>query len=120
MADARRGRYLSPMVRHISAQALAERLEAGEKTYLLDVRQPWENEIAALPGSVLIPLNELPERSDEIAVEKDALIVAYCHHGIRSLSAAAILERAGHASVASLDGGIEAWSLVVDQSIPRY
>ncbi len=108
------------MVQHISVRELAARLEAGDPIYLLDVRQPWENEIAALPDSVLIPLNELPERTDEIEAQEDALIVAYCHHGIRSLSAAAILERSGHKKVASLDGGIEAWSLLIDQRIARY
>jgi len=108
------------MVRHISARELARKLSERESIVLLDVRQPWENEIAALPDSVLIPLNELPERTDELNPPPGALIVAYCHHGIRSLSAAAILERLGHANVASLDGGIEAWSRDIDRSMPRY
>ncbi|WP_234022495.1 rhodanese-like domain-containing protein [Sorangium cellulosum] len=96
------------------------KLKAGEPVYLLDVRSPGEHEIAALPGSTLIPLNELPERAEEIAAEDGALIVAYCHHGVRSLSAAAILEKLGHERVASLQGGIDAWSIHIDESIPRY
>jgi rhodanese-related sulfurtransferase len=47
-------------------------------------------------------------------------IVVYCHHGVRSLSGAAILQQAGFEKVASMRGGIEAWSLLVDPSVPRY
>lgn len=108
------------MVQQISVSELAQKLRAGEPVYLVDVRQAWEHETAALPGSVLIPLNELQERADEIAPPKGTLVVAYCHHGVRSLSAAALLEQAGHETVASLRGGIEAWSLEIDPRMPRY
>jgi adenylyltransferase/sulfurtransferase len=108
------------MVQQISVQDLANKLTAGEPVYLIDVRQPWEHESAALPGSVLIPLNELATRTDEIQPPQGALVVAYCHHGIRSLSAAAFLEQAGVKPVASLAGGIDAWSLHVDPRLPRY
>jgi adenylyltransferase/sulfurtransferase len=87
---------------------------------LLDVRRFDEHETVALPGSVHIPLDELEQRADEIEVPKGALVVAYCHHGVRSLSAAALLERLGFDAVASLRGGIDAWSLRVDPSLRRY
>ncbi len=104
----------------ISVRALQAKLTAGEPVYLVDVRQPWEHEVAALPGThVLVPLAELVDRHDEITPPDGALVVAYCHHGIRSLNAAALLERAGH-SVASLAGGIDRWSLEIDPKIPRY
>ena len=104
----------------ISVGALQAKLAAGEPVYLVDVRQPWEHELAALPGpQVLVPLDQLVDRHDEIVPPAGALVVAYCHHGIRSLNAAALLERAGHA-VASLAGGIDRWSLEIDPSIPRY
>ncbi|AUX23579.1 rhodanese-related sulfurtransferase [Sorangium cellulosum] len=108
------------MVQQISVKELFLKLKAREPVYLLDVRTPGEHEIAALPGSTLIPLNELTERAEEIDANGDALIVAYCHHGVRSLSAAAILEKLGHERVASLQGGIDAWSIHIDESIPRY
>jgi adenylyltransferase/sulfurtransferase len=95
-------------------------LAKGQPVYLVDVRQPWEHELARLPNSLLVPLDQLIERHDEITPPAGALVVAYCHHGVRSLSAAALLERAGHAQVASLAGGIDAWSLQVDPSVPRY
>lgn len=108
------------MVRQISVEELRRKLDAGEPVYLVDVRQPWEHDAAALPGSVLVPLPELPERLEELKPPEGALVVAYCHHGVRSLSAAAILESAGFPDVASLAGGIDAWSLRVDPRIPRY
>ncbi|APR81781.1 Rhodanese-related sulfurtransferase [Minicystis rosea] len=108
------------MVQQIGVRELNERIKAKHALLLLDVRQPWEHETAALPGSVLIPLDELPSRADEIELPEGATIVAYCHHGVRSLSAAALLERLGFADVVSLRGGIDAWSIHVDPGVPRY
>ena len=87
---------------------------------LIDVRQAWENELAALPDSKLIPLNELAGRMAEITPLAGIPVVVYCHHGIRSQSAAALLERSGVKEVYSLAGGIDAWSCEVDPSVPRY
>ena len=108
------------MVRQISVRQLADQLAAGERVYLLDVRQPWEHEAAALPGSRLIPLDELPARAGEVEPPDGACVVVYCHHGVRSLSGAAVLERLGFHDVASLAGGIDAWSRFVDPTVPRY
>ena len=108
------------MVPQLSVRDLAKRLANEQPTYLLDVRQPWEHETAALPGSVLIPLNELAQRAGEVQPPPGALVVVYCHHGVRSLQGAALLQRLGHAGVASLAGGIEAWSCEVDAGVPRY
>src|SRR5262245_196395 len=107
-------------VRQITVRELADKLRAGEAVHLVDVRQPWEHETAALPESQLIPVNELSNRSDEIRPTAGSLVVVYCHHGIRSLSAAAILQQLGFPDVASLAGGIDAWSMHVDPSVPRY
>jgi adenylyltransferase/sulfurtransferase len=108
------------MPREIGARELARRLAAGEPTYLIDVRQPWEHARVALAGSVLVPLAELPSRVVSLAPPAGALVVAYCHHGIRSLDAAAYLESQGWGGVASLAGGIDAWSCEVDPALPRY
>ncbi len=107
------------MVQQIAVTELEQKLQAGEPVYLLDVREPWEHEVAAIPNSVLIPLGELLARKTEIQPPAGALVVAYCHHGIRSLSAAALLERLG-VPAASLAGGIDAWSLAIDAHVPRY
>lgn len=106
--------------RQISVHELARKLKANESVYLLDVRSPGEHELVALPNSAFIPLNELPARIHEIQPSSGATVVAYCHHGIRSLHAVAFLEQAGLANVVSLAGGIDAWSREIDPRLPRY
>ena len=108
------------MPRQISVDELARAVAAAEPVFLIDVRQPWEHETAALPGDILIPLQELDERWTEAQPPVGALIVTYCHHGVRSLGAAAFLEARGLGQVASLVGGIDAWSQRIDPSVPRY
>jgi adenylyltransferase/sulfurtransferase len=108
------------MVRQINVRQLADRLADGQPVYLLDVRQPQEHETARLLDSHLIPLDELFSRTNEIRPPDNALVVVYCHHGIRSLSGAAILEQCGFSNVVSLAGGIDAWSVHIDPAVPRY
>jgi rhodanese-related sulfurtransferase len=107
------------VVPQIQPNDLKALLDAGTPIVLLDVRQPEEHSYCHLPGSVLIPLGELMSRVQEID-PGDALVVVYCHHGVRSLSGAAIVAQAGHSNVASLAGGIDRWSQVVDPGVPRY
>ena len=92
----------------------------GERPYLLDVRQKWEHELARLPGSKLLPLDELAARTAEIEAGKEELVVCYCHHGVRSQHGAYFLAQSGVTDVYSLTGGIDAWSLQVDANVPRY
>ncbi|HYR19022.1 MAG TPA: rhodanese-like domain-containing protein [Myxococcales bacterium] len=108
------------MIPEISVEDLSQRLERGERPLLVDVRQPWEHELSRLPDSLLLPLGELASRAAEIQPAPGQLVVCYCHHGLRSLRAAEVLSRAGLSGVASLAGGIEAWSLQIDPSVPRY
>ena len=106
------------MIPQIQPAELKALLDAGAPVLLLDVRQPEEHICCALPGSVLIPLGELMARVEEVRPE-GATVVVYCHHGVRSLSGAAILRRAG-IEAASLAGGIDRWALTVDATVPRY
>jgi adenylyltransferase/sulfurtransferase len=108
------------MAQEISPRELAMQLENGQPIRLVDVRQAWENQLAKLADSVHIPLNELPARAGEIPREPGVLLVVYCHHGVRSLSAAGFLERLGYLHVRSLAGGIDAWSCEVDPTVARY
>lgn len=94
-------------------------LDTGESVYLVDVRNYDEHAYCHLPDSLLVPLPELAARIDEVEPPAGAKVVVYCHHGVRSLSGAAILRQAGH-DAASLSGGIDAWSLTVDPAVPRY
>ncbi len=108
------------MIAEISPRELARHLENGHAVRIIDVRQPWENEVARLPDSLLIPLNELPQRVDDVPGDASAIVVLYCHHGVRSLSAGDYLHRLGYTHVVSLKGGIDAWSCEVDPAVPRY
>lgn len=106
-----------PDIEEISPSETAQLLQSGADVTLLDVREPWEAEIAALPGAVLIPLGELPERVGEL--DPDREVIAYCHGGVRSLRAAGVLQGAG-LRVRSMAGGIDGWSRSVDPDVPRY
>lgn len=105
----------SPEILPSELQAL---VAAGTPITLLDVREPWEWEIAHLPGSQLIPLGRLPARLAE--VPRDRPVVTVCHAGMRSLAARAMLLEAGLPSVRSLAGGVDAWAASVDPSMTRY
>ncbi len=104
--------------RNVGPRDLAAELQGEHPPRLLDVREPWEAAQAMLPGAELIPLNDLAAHLDEI--DRDAPLVVYCHHGVRSARALEILETAGVANARHLTGGIDAWSAKVDPSIPRY
>jgi rhodanese-related sulfurtransferase len=108
------------MIEQIKPADLKQKLDAGEAVTLLDVRNYDEFAYCRLADSTLIPLGELASRIEEVEAPKDAFVVVYCHHGVRSLRGAAILMAAGFENVASLSGGIEAWSLQIDPAIPRY
>ncbi|MDP3275433.1 MAG: rhodanese-like domain-containing protein [Deltaproteobacteria bacterium] len=109
------------MAKEITAKDLHERLSRGEPTLLLDVRKDWEFELGALPGAVHLVLDELHDRAQEIVEPTDPrLIVTVCHHGVRSLHAAMILQSLGYANVLSLAGGTDVWSRMIDPSLARY
>ncbi|HLO93399.1 MAG TPA: rhodanese-like domain-containing protein [Burkholderiaceae bacterium] len=100
---------------------LAEAAPRG-RPLLLDVREDWEVTQVALRHEgtdwLHIPMNEVPARLGEL--EASRAIVCYCHHGVRSLQVVAFLSARGFDSVYNLAGGIDAWSLQMDPSLPRY
>ncbi len=102
---------------NITASGLKRRLDAGDRPVLLDVREPWEFELARIEGSKLIPMSQLGERFAEL--DPDAETVVICHHGNRSSYATQALRRAGFKKVLNLEGGLDAYSFV-DESVPTY
>ena len=102
---------------NITASTLKARLDAGNRPVLLDVREPWEFELARIEGSKLIPMLELEERFTEL--DPGAETVVICHHGIRSSYVTQALQRAGFEKVINLEGGLDAYSFV-DESVPPY
>jgi rhodanese-related sulfurtransferase len=102
----------------IDPREVQEMIARGDKFLLVDVREPWEHETARIEGSLLIPLREIPESVSRLAGEP--MLVFYCHHGIRSLDAAAWLHSQGIAAAKSMAGGIDRWSVEVDPRVQRY
>jgi adenylyltransferase/sulfurtransferase len=102
----------------ITPRELKERLDKGDKIVLLDVREPWEYSLAKIEGSILIPLGTLPQSLGKL--DSEAEIVATCHHGMRSADATGFLLQQGFKNVKNLVGGIDAWSVQVDPTVPRY
>ncbi|MEM1979516.1 MAG: molybdopterin-synthase adenylyltransferase MoeB, partial [Candidatus Caldarchaeum sp.] len=103
---------------HITPEELHEKLQKGEKVFLLDVREPVEYEICHLENAVLIPLSKLPEHVNKLSLTDE--IVAYCHTGVRSSMAVKLLRDLGFRRVRNLAGGIDAWAERIDPSMPRY
>jgi rhodanese-related sulfurtransferase len=106
------------MIEELTARQVAERLRGPDPPLLVDVREPWEHQIAAIAGAHHIPLGALPSRVGELP--RDRPIVLHCHHGGRSLQAARWLESRGYQQLANMNGGIDVWSQTVDQAVPRY
>jgi adenylyltransferase/sulfurtransferase len=107
----------TPGYESITPRELKTRLDAGRRPELLDVREPWEFELARLEGSTLIPLSELQDRFRELDPAAETVVI--CHHGSRSAYVTQALERAGFAKVLNLEGGLDAYA-DVDGSVPRY
>ncbi len=88
------------------------------KPVVLDVREPWEHAVCAIPDSRLLPMQEIPARLQELPADTDIVVV--CHHGMRSLQVANFLKQSGLERVYNLSGGIAAWAEQVDADMPRY
>jgi sulfur-carrier protein adenylyltransferase/sulfurtransferase len=102
----------------ISAHELKRKLDAHEAFELIDVREPFEYEIARIDGAKLIPLAEIGERTEEL--QREQPIVVHCHSGTRSAQAVRLLQQRGFRNVYNLEGGIDAWSDQIDPSVPKY
>ena len=105
-------------VTQLSAKQLKTKLDKQENLSLLDVREPFEFEYTHIAGSQLIPMNQIPQRLQEINTSKDCIII--CHHGIRSQQVADYLVHSGFCGIYNLAGGIEAYASQCDDTILRY
>ena len=92
----------------------------AEKIIVVDVRPQSGREIASIPDTIHIPLQEIESRADEVVDAHGSCVVTLCHHGVNSLRAAAVLRHAGVANVVSMAGGIHLWSVDIDPSVPIY
>ena len=104
----------------VSVTETKRRLDAAEIA-LLDCREPGEHAIAAIAGATLIPMNTIPANLQAIEATTDSSdIVVYCHHGVRSLNVVNWLRQQGIPNVQSMEGGIDAWSVLIDPAVARY
>ena len=93
-------------------------IQQKKSPILLDVREPWEYETCHIAQAQLIPMSVIPLRLDEL--DPETQIVCVCHHGGRSMQVAHFLERNGFNQILNLTGGVHAWALQVDTSMPTY
>lgn len=101
-----------------TVEELHQRIQKGDKVFILDVRNPEEFQICRIPGSVLIPLPELPQRFAEL--DKNVEMVVHCKSGMRSAKAVQFLRQQGFDKPKNLKGGILAWADKIDRSMPKY
>ena len=108
----------APRPPEISPNEVFARVERGDAVCLVDVRQPWEYENSHIPGALLLPLGELPDR---FAAEIDPAqtVICLCEHGVRSRSAANFLAAQGYANVATMTGGMARYPGPVETGLPE-
>ena len=103
---------------NVTVEELKVFIDNNEGIFVLDVREPQEHQICSIPGAVLIPLGELPNRINELGGHED--MVVHCKSGVRSAKAVKILRNAGFKKAKNLSGGILRWIDVIDPSMPKY
>lgn len=106
-------------MKEISPAELRARLDQdGPRPLLLDVREPWEDEICRLEGARLVPMARLPQVFGELDPAQETVV--YCHLGLKSAEVTKWLERSGFRDVKNLAGGLDAWAREVDRDMPTY
>lgn len=107
----------APLVRQMSAPELKALIDAGTSFELVDVRTEWERSIAQIDGSHLL---DQAHHDALLRLDRGTPIVFQCHHGIRSQQAAEYFRSQGFGELYNLQGGIDAWSQMIDPAVPRY
>jgi len=102
----------------IDVTELRDALAGADAPVVLDVREPWEIALCALPNSLNIPMAEIPARLAEIP--RETPIAVLCHHGMRSWQVTQWLHGQGYVQAVNVEGGIDAWSANVDPLLARY
>jgi len=104
-----------------SPQEVQQRIDAGEPLIMIDVREPEEVAITRIEGAALIPMRSIPASVQQLEAKAgEATLIVFCHHGVRSLNVVHWLREQGVPACQSMAGGIDAWSALVDPSVPRY
>lgn len=107
-------------VPEISVRELQQELASANPPRLIDVREQAEWDLCRIAGAELLPLSQWPQIAIEKLTDKNQPLLMQCHHGMRSGRATAWLLGQGYTNVRNIAGGIDAWSIEVDASVPRY
>ncbi len=112
----------SGAIAHIRVDELADRIAAVPNLQLVDVREPHEVEIASIAGFTNFPLSQAEEWAGQIhsLLDKEHETLVLCHHGMRSAQMCQWLLHQGFTNVKNITGGIDAYSIAVDRTVPRY
>lgn len=103
----------------MTVRELKARLDSSEeKPLVLDVREKWETQLCALPGSTFIPMGQIPARVTDLDTQREIVVV--CHHGVRSLQVAYYLANQGFKKLYNLKGGVDAWAREIDPAMHKY
>ncbi|HLO85007.1 MAG TPA: rhodanese-like domain-containing protein [Nostocaceae cyanobacterium] len=117
------GKSINQPISQISVEELAQHLASGQsEPQLIDVREPQELALAKISGFINLPLSEFAQWSGEVSSRFDphTETLVICHHGVRSAQMCQWLMAQGFTNVKNISGGIDAYSLLVDPTIPRY
>ncbi len=106
------------MIKNLTPTEIKEIILTKKNFRLIDVREEWEHKIARIDNSELMPLSNFNEYLPKLNPEE--MIILYCHHGTRSFTVGSYLIRNGFKNVINMEGGIEAWSEIIDNKIPQY
>jgi rhodanese-related sulfurtransferase len=106
-----------PAIRQLSAPELKTLIDGGAAIELVDVRTQGEREVARIEGARLL---DREYHDALLQLDRNTPIVFHCHHGIRSQQAAEYFRGEGFTNLSNLSGGIDAWSMLIDPSVPRY
>jgi len=111
----------APLPFDIDVHSVKQWLDAGDAAFLLlDCREPAEHATARIAGATLIPMKTIPAEIDQLGPYRQGRIVVHCHHGGRSARVVQWLRQQGFENAQNMAGGIDAWSLEIDSSVPRY
>ena len=102
----------------ITPVELKTRLDAGEKPVLLDVREAWEYALCSIDGSINISMSSVSQILNELKSDDETIVI--CHHGMRSFQVGSFLEGNGFNKLSNLEGGVDAWSKIVDSEMAQY
>lgn len=105
-------------MKSITPTGLKAKLDAGEKLFLLDVREAWEYALCNIEGSINISMSNIEQMQTDVDPDEETIVI--CHHGMRSFQVANYLEAQGYNNITNLEGGVAEWARTIDTDMAQY